>query len=209
MTLTVAKSRRLYAPNRAATFSQTVKLDRLMLLCEPAADWVSVLAPDQPWQEAYAIVELHSRALLSQLDDGMVLSTTQVVDWLWPKRFRVLGDVDQAAAHRRLYKSLNALQRHDLMDCCTLGTPRKIYGRVSTPVLWHKPDPVKTARISTDRRYSTAAVETMKVSAYQLVGDAALIVLAGEPGFRGSIDERLGQLTQIVLDARKILEGGA
>lgn len=104
------------------------------------ADWNLILAPDVPWQKAYASVEASARAHLIAnpcFDAGC--STEELVEALYPKRFAI---GDGILARKRIYKALAALATRGLADCATRGPERNL-GHTKNlkvrPWLWHEP----------------------------------------------------------------------
>lgn len=169
-----------------------------------AADWRTILNEFEHWQDAYPRVAKPVRLYLKLLDDNELISTGELVDWLWPPHLRT--EEGDATIARRLYKALNALHKHQLADCVRYGTPRRLYGKIATPMLWTRPDPSRTAEMLAAERYSPKATEDRKMKSWQLVTDLAMLRMGSEPGVL-PIQSRLEALDQIIADARQILEG--
>lgn len=102
--------------------------------------WTEVLAPDEPWQKAYAVVATEARAMLSDnvLFAGKEVSTGVLADSLFPVTF---ARGDGILARRRLFRALLALAPRELADCCHRGEAKRMRHstRLIRPWIWHAP----------------------------------------------------------------------
>jgi hypothetical protein len=102
-------------------------------------DWDKAMAPNVPWQEAYATVERMARAHLEHnpMLDGD-LSTADLVDALYPEEW---ARGEGVTARKRIFKSLAALATRGLAAYCHRGPERKLAhsAKMVRPWLWHAP----------------------------------------------------------------------
>lgn len=101
-------------------------------------DWSIILGPQVEWPDAYAAVEREARAWLTRQDEFSDYTTTELVEALYPEQF---ARGDGIKLRKRMFKALAALALHDLADCCTKGTPRRLKHskKMVTPWNWHSP----------------------------------------------------------------------
>lgn len=108
------------------------------------AEWNSAMAPEQPWQKAYATVEAEARRHLSALGDAVFINTNELVEDLYPAKF-ALGPGGMAA-RGRIIKALLATMRNSgepafLADCRERGAPvLNHWGKKVEPWQWHRPE---------------------------------------------------------------------
>lgn len=131
--------------------------------------------------------------------DHTYIRTSVLVDAILPNGTR--------RQRQRVAQTLNRYRSLDYADCCSEGSPRQYYNKAVVPLLWHRPDPNATARAKAAARFTPAHAQRLATGALAIIAEIAAVPLPGEPGFAATIDEQLGQLEQMVHDARALLEG--
>lgn len=132
-----------------------------------ALEWDVALAPNIPWQNAYALVEKSARLHLlhNPKIDGDTLSTAAFVEIIYAES-SMRGDAG-LYARRRIFKALAALATRGLSDCCTRG-PEKHIGRTKRtgrPWFWHAPTaPNAEARAPSDTDWLRRATDLLRES---------------------------------------------
>lgn len=105
-------------------------------------EWNRLLAPTVPWEEAYAAVERAAKLVLEG-SPLTPLGTSELVETLYPQRLAV---GDGITARRRIFKALQALEKHGLAEYVSIGAPQKMpkLNKTIRPRLWHerKPRPI-------------------------------------------------------------------
>lgn len=103
----------------------------------PAEYWNPKLVA--PWPQAYGVVEVAARALLSEHPayNWQELSTNELVEALYPEAQARGPGIE---SRKRLYKALQVLASNGrLTDCCHKGQPKRVMGREIRPWRWHAP----------------------------------------------------------------------
>lgn len=110
------------------------------------ADWNAALAPHVGWQAAYGTVENAVKlAFASPVLDGQTLSTSALVEALYPEQF---ARGEGITARKRIYKALAALATRGLAAYATRGPERllKHTNKLVRPWLWHSAAPIEVAK---------------------------------------------------------------
>lgn len=106
------------------------------------ANWNKVLAPNVPWQEAYAAVEAAVKALYEGAGPLVNhFTTAELVETLYPETW---ARGEGITARKRIFGALKALAKHQLKDYCEPGEPRPLKhnkNRLVTPLIWRAPLP--------------------------------------------------------------------
>lgn len=97
---------------------------------------ISALAPDKPWQIAYAAVAVAVRDVFDQAETVEGISTHTLVERLLPDD--ELRGADELAARQRLYKGLQKIAPYELAPYATRGELETgPYGRAMRRWIWH------------------------------------------------------------------------
>lgn len=104
---------------------------------ERTLKWNEVLDPAVEWRVAYPMVAERVREMLDPLPPGEVMTTTDLVERLYPAAL-ALG-TDGILARRRMFKAVLAMTTRDLARYASRGPERKIRGKVSQTWVWHAP----------------------------------------------------------------------
>lgn len=106
--------------------------------------WNAELAESVGWKEAYPHVEREAKRVLDGLPEGGELTTTDLVEELYPSRF---AQGEGILARKRIFKALRALIRHGLAGYVTqleeqVARKGPMKGRYVRPRVWHRKKPI-------------------------------------------------------------------
>ena len=105
-------------------------------------DWNTVLAPSNPWREAYPVVAAAVRGYL----EAHVIAPATIGTSELAKSIVAGSYLRDPVLKARLFRALKALAAHDLSDCVRRGEPvkRPFYNRQTVrPLLWSAPNLVE------------------------------------------------------------------
>ena len=122
-------------------------------------NWHEMLLPKVHWSVLYPAVAQEARAILWEQPPGKFLPTKTLAEMIWPEA----PMYPQLA--KRLYSGLSKSAAHTLSDCYVLGSPKEMYGRMTHPKMWHRPDE--------NRRIVTADDLLRRLAEYD--GDATIL----------------------------------
>ena len=95
--------------------------------------WETALAPEEPWQTAYAFVGEQARLYLINLPAGEEIGTSDFV--------KLLYEGSDRYTQQRVFKALKALAAHQLADCWTRAMRNG--KRDGVYKMWHRPQAKK------------------------------------------------------------------
>jgi hypothetical protein len=96
--------------------------------------WLEILDPMIPWEDCYAAIEQEVKAFLDKQAASTRFSTEQVATALWWSD----PQCERTAVPKRLYRGLAKCAQHGLAPYCRPGAPKKMFGRMATPLIWFK-----------------------------------------------------------------------
>lgn len=99
-------------------------------------DWIRLTNPAVSWRERYPEIDQEVRLTLADVPQGDTLTTKGLVDRMFPDP----RGMDGGHALVRLYKALEAISDHSLVDAWVKGKAVVRYGKPAYPKLWHHVD---------------------------------------------------------------------
>jgi hypothetical protein len=104
--------------------------------------WLKLMAPDVPWQECYTHVNMAAVNILEALKPEEDISSTALLDLLYPIKHVPAKDVKAAqAARTRMFRALMATPKEGMImeGYCTQGPPTSYsrFGRKVRRWSWH------------------------------------------------------------------------
>jgi hypothetical protein len=105
-------------------------------------EWNEILAPEVPWLDCYPAIGLHARDSLEALPAGHSITTTELLDRLYPAKLAAKSDAG-TAARKRILAALFA-KKNPWRARYSTPQPKRAKGRLkgTVPLLWHGPKTV-------------------------------------------------------------------
>ena len=102
-------------------------------------EWLHALADTGGERfSGYAVVIVEAKATLDALPEGQQLTTTQLVERLFPE---ATARGDGIAARQRIFRALaRAAKATSFRDYVSKGPMKRWMGKASYPTIWHKSD---------------------------------------------------------------------